>query len=125
MATISCSVLLIFFLVLVESFISLGEAFGGGMWPIEDLNNRLVLFVAKFAVAEYNKKANATLQFETIIKGKEHMVARSIYHLLISAKDSSAPKKYETAVSFISWSKKSFKLESFKNYQSQSLFSNN
>ncbi|EYU40492.1 hypothetical protein MIMGU_mgv1a025014mg, partial [Erythranthe guttata] len=77
----------------------------GGMWPIEDLKDPGVVSVAKFAVKEYNKKANTPLQLVTVIKGKQLMVAGSIYYLLILAKDKTAPypQKYEVAVSDRPW----------------------
>ncbi|KAL9141775.1 hypothetical protein ABFS82_14G126600 [Erythranthe guttata] len=89
----------------------------GGMWPIEDLKDPGVVSVAKFAVKEYNKKANTPLQLVTVIKGKQLMVAGSIYYLLILAKDKTAPypQKYEVAVSDRPWEiKGGFELESFK-----------
>ncbi|XP_012838056.1 PREDICTED: cysteine proteinase inhibitor 1-like [Erythranthe guttata] len=95
-------------------------AFGykpGGMWPIENLKDPGVVYAAKFAVKEYNKKANTTLQFVTVIKGKQHTVAGSIYHLLILVrqKSTTSPEKYEVAISDRPWETKGgFKLESFK-----------
>ncbi|KAL8027946.1 hypothetical protein ABFX02_14G129500 [Erythranthe guttata] len=89
----------------------------GGMWPIKDLEDPSVVSAAKFAVKEYNNKANTTLQFVTIIKGKKHMVAGSFYHLLILAKHKPAayPEKYEVAVSDRPWKiKGGLELESFR-----------
>ncbi|KAL7098316.1 hypothetical protein ACP275_09G009200 [Erythranthe tilingii] len=89
----------------------------GGIWPIDDLNDPQVVSAAKFAVTEYNKKANTTLNFVTVIKGREHMVGGSLYHLVISAKDNinANPKEYEIVVFAQVWLKKTpLKLESFK-----------
>ncbi|KAL7098318.1 hypothetical protein ACP275_09G010000 [Erythranthe tilingii] len=88
---------------------------------IKDLKDSKVVWIAEFAVAEYNKKANTTLQFVRVLNGKTYLVAGLIYHLLISIKDESDahPKTYETAVLDIPWEiKGGYKLDSFKLFKS-------
>ncbi|XP_012838055.1 PREDICTED: multicystatin-like [Erythranthe guttata] len=102
----------------LDSFTPFEGYVHGGLWPVESPLDPRVVSVAKFAVKEYSKKTNTTLHFVTVIKGKEYMVASSLYHLLILAKQKSttSPKKYEAAVWYRPWEIKDdgFKLESFK-----------
>ncbi|EYU22239.1 hypothetical protein MIMGU_mgv1a019749mg [Erythranthe guttata] len=119
MVSTFCSILLIFFVVLVVPITNCdgGGYRPGGIWPIDDLNDPQVVSAAKFAVTEYNKKTNTTLNFVAVMKGKEHKVGGSLYHLVISAKDNinANLKEYEIVVFAQVWLKKSpLKLESFK-----------
>ncbi|EYU22237.1 hypothetical protein MIMGU_mgv1a026857mg [Erythranthe guttata] len=112
MARVSHSILLSFLIVLAEASYS-------GVYKY--LKDSKVVWIAEFAVAEYNKKVNTTLQFISIINGKRYSISGYINHLLISIKDESNahPKTYETAVLYTPWEiKGGYKLDSFKLFKS-------
>ncbi|KAL8032971.1 hypothetical protein ABFX02_13G132600 [Erythranthe guttata] len=88
----------------------------GGWKPIPDLKDPQVVKAANFAVAEHNKEAKTTLEFVTIVKGEQQVVAGLRYRLVISAKSSAAaaaPTSYNAEVLSQPW-KKLLKLISFR-----------
>ncbi|CAO2197252.1 unnamed protein product [Urochloa humidicola] len=54
--------------------------------------------LARFAVDEHNKKANALLAYEKLVKAKTQVVAGTMYYLTVEAKDGEAKKLYEAKV---------------------------
>ncbi|KAL7088544.1 hypothetical protein ACP275_13G133500 [Erythranthe tilingii] len=89
----------------------------GGWKPIPNLKDPQVVKVANFAVAEHNKEAKTTLEFVTIVKGEQQVVAGLKYRLVISAKGAAAaaaaPKSYNAEVVSQPW-KKLLELLSFE-----------
>ncbi|KAI3456548.1 hypothetical protein Pfo_013211 [Paulownia fortunei] len=79
----------------------------GGWRPIDNPKDPEVVKIAKFAVTEHNKQANATLSFVTVVKGESQVVAGMNYRLVISAKDGGAadPKNYRALVWYKPWQK--------------------
>ncbi|KAK4491905.1 hypothetical protein RD792_002687 [Penstemon davidsonii] len=77
-----------------------------GAWlPLQNPNDPHVVEIAKFAVAEHNKEAKASLVFITVVKGESQfgespLVFGLKYRLIISAKDggATAPKNYQAVV---------------------------
>ncbi|CAO1944712.1 unnamed protein product [Urochloa humidicola] len=47
---------------------------------------------------EHNKKANALLAYEKLVKAKTQVVAGTMYYLTVEAKDGEAKKLYEAKV---------------------------
>ncbi|KAL7130414.1 hypothetical protein ABFS83_13G132500 [Erythranthe nasuta] len=89
----------------------------GGWKPIPNLKDPEVVKVANFAVAEHNKEAKTSLEFVTIVKGEQQVVAGLKYRLVISTKASgaaaaAAPKSFNAEVLSQPW-KKLLKLLSF------------
>ncbi|CAH9125535.1 unnamed protein product [Cuscuta epithymum] len=72
----------------------------GRFTPISNPNDsQIVLEMGRFAVDAHNKEANATLEFQSVIEAWHHVVAGSIFRLVIVAKASgSAAEKYEAVV---------------------------
>lgn len=88
---------------------------GGCVRPIDNLNDPIVLHLAKSAVSEYNKKAKTHIHFVSVINGQ---AATLNYMLVISAKDDNDTvvhqKNYLAYVFFRPWLKKNrFTLLSF------------
>ncbi|XP_062207166.1 cysteine proteinase inhibitor-like isoform X2 [Phragmites australis] len=54
--------------------------------------------LARFAVDEHNKKANALLEFDKLVKVKQQVVAGTMYYLTIEVKDGEVKKLYEARV---------------------------
>ncbi|CAO2177871.1 unnamed protein product [Urochloa humidicola] len=75
--------------------------------------------LARFAVDEHNKKANALLAYEKLVKAKTQVVAGTMYYLTVEAKDGEAKKLYEAKVWEKPW--ENFKeLQEFKPVQESS-----
>ena len=67
-------------------------------------NNAEIENVARFAVDEHNKQQNGAISFSRVVKAQEQVVAGTMYHLTIEAKDgSSDPKLYEAKVWVKPW----------------------
>ncbi|XP_062224042.1 cysteine proteinase inhibitor 1-like [Phragmites australis] len=76
-----------------------GPVVGGVHDAPEGRENDLhVLDLARFAVSEHNKKANALLDFEKLVKVKQQVVAGTMYYFTIEAKDGEVTKLYEAKV---------------------------
>lgn len=59
--------------------------------------------IARFAVQEHNKRANAVLEFGRVLKVKEQVVAGKIYHLTLEAIDAGKKTIYEAKVWVKPW----------------------
>ncbi|PWZ10303.1 Cystatin-1 [Zea mays] len=71
----------------------------GGIQDVPGNENDLHLQeLARFAVDEHNKKANALLGFEKLVKAKTQVVAGTMYYLTIEVKDGEVKKLYEAKV---------------------------
>ncbi|PWZ11840.1 Cystatin-1 [Zea mays] len=71
----------------------------GGIQDVPGSENDLHLQeLARFAVDEHNKKANALLGFEKLVKAKTQVVAGTMYYLTIEVKDGEVKKLYEAKV---------------------------
>ncbi|KAL6990671.1 hypothetical protein U1Q18_008790 [Sarracenia purpurea var. burkii] len=84
-----------------------------GWWPIEDLNAPEVKELAKFALAEHNKKAGSSLEFGHVLRGETQAVSGTNYWLIIAAKDGAVSGTYD-AIVLVKPSKHFKKLVSFK-----------
>ncbi|RCV27768.1 hypothetical protein SEVIR_5G356400v4 [Setaria viridis] len=83
----------------------------GGITDVPQGENDIHLQeIARFAVDENNKKTNALLSYERIVKAKTQVVAGAMYYLTIEVKDGTAKKLYEAKVWEKSW-------ENFKELQ--------
>ncbi|GFP96677.1 cysteine proteinase inhibitor 5 [Phtheirospermum japonicum] len=72
----------------------------GGEWPIDNLEDPEVVVAARFAVAEHNKEASASLSFVSVVNGTQQVVAGMRYRLHISTNDG---KIYRADVWTQSW----------------------
>ncbi|KAG6394139.1 hypothetical protein SASPL_144718 [Salvia splendens] len=72
----------------------------GGWSPIADPNAPEIVEIGKFAVAQHNKQAQASLAFVSVVNGESQAVAGINYSLQISVSDGSAaaPKTYSASV---------------------------
>ncbi|XP_023530395.1 cysteine proteinase inhibitor A-like [Cucurbita pepo subsp. pepo] len=66
--------------------------------------------LARFAVDEHNKKANALLEFSKVVKVKEQVVSGTMYHITLEASDGGQKKVYEAKIWVKVW-------ENFKQLQ--------
>ncbi|GJN17423.1 hypothetical protein PR202_gb04486 [Eleusine coracana subsp. coracana] len=61
-------------------------------------NDPYVIDLARFAIAEHNKNANAGLEFERLIKVSDQAVSGTLYYFTIEAKDREVKKLYKAQV---------------------------
>ncbi|CAD6229452.1 unnamed protein product [Miscanthus lutarioriparius] len=74
-------------------------ALAGGIKDVPANENDLHLQeLARFAVDEHNKKANALLGYEKLVKAKTQVVAGTMYYLTVEVKDGEVKKLYEAKV---------------------------
>ncbi|KAJ4971633.1 hypothetical protein NE237_004732 [Protea cynaroides] len=76
--------------------------------PITDLKSPKVTKIGEFAVTQHNKEAKVDLQFDAVKKGEFYqivirkrinpVISRTIYRLLISAKDHGIASDYNAEV---------------------------
>ncbi|XP_075499356.1 cysteine proteinase inhibitor 5-like [Primulina tabacum] len=108
------SLLVITFSILLSSS-SIKASFAG--WQaISNLTDPKVVEIGKFAVKEHNKRVNALLRFESIVKGETQIVNGINYRLIISATDAlatNAESNYRVVVWDKPW-KKERRLISFE-----------
>nr|AAL79831.1 cystatin [Sandersonia aurantiaca] len=71
--------------------------------PAGGENSADVEELARFAVAEHNKKENALLEFGRVVKAKEQVVAGTLHHLTVEAIDAGNKKLYEAKVWVKPW----------------------
>ncbi|XP_050228521.1 cysteine proteinase inhibitor 5 [Mercurialis annua] len=76
----------------------------GGWSKIKDLKDAHVVEIGKYAVAEYNRRSQTSLDFKSILKGEEQVVAGVNYKLVLAV-DGGESKKYEAIVWEKSWEK--------------------
>ncbi|KAL1537259.1 cysteine proteinase inhibitor 5-like [Salvia divinorum] len=88
----------------------------GGWSPIADPNAPEIVEIAKFAVSEHNKQAQASLVFVSVVKGESQVVAGMNYRLQISAKDDGGADDAKTysAVVYSKAAPRSLELTSFE-----------
>ncbi|KAL3820806.1 hypothetical protein ACJIZ3_006711 [Penstemon smallii] len=120
MAVKSRSILFVLLTILVASISYQTSAKGvgsnnvGGWKPVPSTKDRYVVSIAKFALAEHNKRANDALVFVAVVKGELLTAGGKKYKLEISAKEAgAASKNYEAVVLDRHW-KKPRQLTSFK-----------
>ncbi|KAL5227298.1 hypothetical protein ABZP36_015563 [Zizania latifolia] len=70
----------------------------GGIEPVGNENDLHLVDLARFAVAEHNKKTNGLLEFEKLVNAKEQVVAGTMYYFTIEVKEGGANKLYEAKV---------------------------
>ncbi|XP_044472067.1 cysteine proteinase inhibitor-like [Mangifera indica] len=71
----------------------------GGVRDIDVTANAIEIdSLARFAVDEYNKKQNSTLQFVKVVKAKQQVVSGTVYYLTLEAKEGDQKKLYEAKV---------------------------
>ncbi|THU56490.1 hypothetical protein C4D60_Mb11t17790 [Musa balbisiana] len=76
----------------------------GGIYDSASQNSPEVEELARFAIDEHNKKANATLELVGVVKVKEQVVAGKMYYLTLEAKESNGEKKlYEAKIWVKPW----------------------
>ncbi|CAL9782459.1 unnamed protein product [Musa acuminata subsp. burmannicoides] len=76
----------------------------GGIYDSASQNSSEVEELARFAIDEHNKKANATLELVGVVKVKEQVVAGQMYYLTLEAKESNGEKKlYEAKIWVKPW----------------------
>jgi hypothetical protein len=81
--------------------------------PISKENSLEIEELGRYAVDEYNKKANALLEFSSVVSAKEQIVAGTMYYLTIEAIQDGEKKLYQAKVVDKPWM--NFKeLEDFK-----------
>ncbi|CAL5353965.1 unnamed protein product [Camellia sinensis] len=90
------------------------RAICGGITEVKDAENSLdMASLARFAVAEHNKKENACLEFSKVVNAKQQVVAGMMYYITLEATNGGQKKAYEAKVWEKSWMK--FKeLQEFK-----------
>ncbi|KAL6990665.1 hypothetical protein U1Q18_008784 [Sarracenia purpurea var. burkii] len=75
-----------------------------GRWrPIKNLNAPEVQDVAQFAVAEHNKEASSSLEFQRVVRGETQVVSGTNYRLVIETKDGAVSENYEAVVWVKPW----------------------
>ncbi|XP_057782172.1 cysteine proteinase inhibitor-like isoform X3 [Salvia miltiorrhiza] len=73
-------------------------ATAGGIHPSQKSHNSIEIEdLARFAVAEHNKKENTLLEFKKVIDVKEQVVAGTMYYITLVAADGGKDKVYEAA----------------------------
>ncbi|XP_052208047.1 cysteine proteinase inhibitor 1-like [Diospyros lotus] len=81
------------------------SALVGGWQPIQDLSSPEVQDLAKFAIAEDNKAAGAKLEFQSVVRGEQQVVAGMNYRLVIAALDGGVSGNYEAVIWVKDWEK--------------------
>ncbi|VVB02946.1 unnamed protein product [Arabis nemorensis] len=59
--------------------------------------------LARFAIQEHNNKENKVLEFKKIVKAREQVVAGTMYHLTLEAKEGDKTKIFEAKVWVKPW----------------------
>ncbi|XP_008788566.1 cysteine proteinase inhibitor A-like [Phoenix dactylifera] len=78
----------------------------GGVRDAKEIENSVEIEeLARFAVEEYDKKANALLEFVRVVKVKEQVVAGIVYYITIEVIDGGKKKLYEAKVWVKPWMK--------------------
>ncbi|XP_004488401.1 cysteine proteinase inhibitor A-like [Cicer arietinum] len=97
--------LVLLLLVLLTSTAARDLTVLGHIWiPINDVNNPYVIDLANFAVNEDDRLTGVMLQFEKVIKAEYQIeVINYMYHLVLSANNTSISNKYEALVSVNKW----------------------
>ncbi|PKA58219.1 Cysteine proteinase inhibitor 5 [Apostasia shenzhenica] len=93
--------------LLVAVFVAgAGAALLGGWQPIKNLSDPHVQEIARFAVAEHNKKGSGLLQLSRVVSGETQVVSGVKYRLVLQATGGSgAYGEYEAVVWEKAWVK--------------------
>ncbi|KAJ7964942.1 Cysteine proteinase inhibitor [Quillaja saponaria] len=76
----------------------------GGIREVEGNQNSLEIEnLARFAVAEHNKKENALLEFGRVVDTKQQVVSGTIYYITLEATDGGKKKVYEAKIWEKAW----------------------
>ncbi|KAF8026398.1 hypothetical protein BT93_F3014 [Corymbia citriodora subsp. variegata] len=76
----------------------------GGIREVDGKENSLEIeALARFAVEEHNKKENAMLKYDKVVKAKQQVVAGTVYYITIEATDGGVKKEYEAKVWVKPW----------------------
>ncbi|XP_010508791.1 PREDICTED: cysteine proteinase inhibitor 3 [Camelina sativa] len=59
--------------------------------------------LARFAIQEHNKQQNMVLEFTKIVRAREQVVAGTMYHLTLEAKEGDLTKSFEAKVWVKPW----------------------
>ncbi|XP_010505846.1 PREDICTED: cysteine proteinase inhibitor 3-like [Camelina sativa] len=59
--------------------------------------------LARFAIQEHNKQQNMVLEFTKIVRAREQVVAGTMYHLTLEAKEGDQMKNFEAKVWVKPW----------------------
>ncbi|RDX68459.1 hypothetical protein CR513_52552, partial [Mucuna pruriens] len=71
----------------------------GGITDVPDASNNVeIQKLARFAVDEYNKKENASLEYVGVISAQKQVVSGFKYYITLEAKDDGIKKVYEAIV---------------------------
>ncbi|GLT55644.1 hypothetical protein SLA2020_287470 [Shorea laevis] len=74
-------------------------AMPGGVKEVEGSANSVKIEnLARFAVAEHNKKENSALEFKKVVNAKEQVVSGMMYYITLEAMDGDKKKVYEAKV---------------------------
>ncbi|XP_022721053.1 cysteine proteinase inhibitor 5-like [Durio zibethinus] len=90
------------------------DALVGGWTPIKNIKEPHVTEIGEFAVAEYNKQSNTSLELLKVVKGETQVVAGTNYRLVLNATDGAATNAYQAIVWEKAW-------QNFKNLTSFNL----
>ncbi|KAJ7964950.1 Cysteine proteinase inhibitor [Quillaja saponaria] len=76
----------------------------GAIREVEGNQNSLEIEnLARFAVAEHNKKENALLEFGRVVNTKQQVVSGTIYYITLEATDGGKKKVYEAKIWEKAW----------------------
>ncbi|RDX68354.1 Cysteine proteinase inhibitor 12, partial [Mucuna pruriens] len=71
----------------------------GAIFDVPDApDNVKIQNLARFAVDQYNKKENSSLEYVRVISAKEQVIAGFKYYITLEAKDDGIKKVYEATV---------------------------
>ncbi|GLU18981.1 hypothetical protein SLE2022_352540 [Rubroshorea leprosula] len=74
-------------------------AMPGGVKEVEGSANSVKIEnLARFAVAEHNKKENSALEYKKVVNAKEQVVSGMMYYITLEAMDGDKKKVYEAKV---------------------------
>nr|GMD61668.1 cysteine proteinase inhibitor A-like [Ipomoea batatas]GMD64816.1 cysteine proteinase inhibitor A-like [Ipomoea batatas]GMD69753.1 cysteine proteinase inhibitor A-like [Ipomoea batatas]GMD73674.1 cysteine proteinase inhibitor A-like [Ipomoea batatas]GME06462.1 cysteine proteinase inhibitor A-like [Ipomoea batatas] len=93
-------------------------AMTGGVSQVEGFQNSIEFDdLARFAISEHNKKANAKLEFGKVVNVKRQVVSGTMHYITLEAADGGQKKVYEAKVWDKPW-------ENFKEVQEFNLVGN-
>nr|GLL43283.1 cysteine proteinase inhibitor A-like [Ipomoea trifida]GMD71409.1 cysteine proteinase inhibitor A-like [Ipomoea batatas] len=93
-------------------------AMTGGVSQVEGFQNSIEFDdLARFAISEHNKKANANLEFGKVVNVKRQVVSGTMHYITLEAADGGQKKVYEAKVWDKPW-------ENFKEVQEFNLVGN-
>ncbi|KAM4102269.1 cysteine proteinase inhibitor 1-like [Castanea sativa] len=72
--------------------------------PITNINDESVQKIGQFAVFEFNRRSNANLLFERVVKGESRFSDGFYYRLVLEAKHGAKTRNYKAIVLDQPWS---------------------